>query len=148
VTVRYRTVASKVRVDADGKRVTGIDYISYSDVGKKSPDGSGTVVGRRYVLAAHAMETPRLLLNSCDRMPQGVANSSRQVGCNLMDHPLYLRWGLTPGPTFPYRGPLATAGIESLRDGAFRGRRAAFRVEFGNEGWNFAAGDPETTVLD
>ena len=65
-----------------------------------------------------------------------------------MDHPLYLRWGLTPKPTFPYRGPLSTAGIESLRDGPFRGDRAAFRVEFGNEGWNFTRGDPETTTLD
>jgi choline dehydrogenase-like flavoprotein len=148
VTVRYRTVASNIQIDTDTRRVKGIDYITYRDVGSKSPDGGGTARGRRYVLAAHAIETPRLLLNSRSVMPAGVANSSGQVGRNLMDHPLYLRWGLTPKPTFPYRGPLATAGIESLRDGKFRSRRAAFRVEFGNEGWNFAAGDPDTTVSD
>jgi pyrroloquinoline quinone biosynthesis protein E len=51
-------------------------------------------------------------------------------------------------PTWPYRGPLATAGVESLRDGPFRKDRAAWRVEFGNEGWNFAAFDPGTTTLD
>ncbi|HJY05439.1 MAG TPA: GMC family oxidoreductase, partial [Bryobacteraceae bacterium] len=49
---------------------------------------------------------------------------------------------------YPYRGPLATAGIESLRDGAFRSQRAAYRIEIGNEGWNFAIGDPNTTALD
>jgi choline dehydrogenase-like flavoprotein len=105
-------------------------------------------VGRVYVIATHAIEAPKLLLNSCDQLATGVANNSDQVGRNLMDHPLYLSWGLTPQPTYPYRGPLATAGIESLRDGAFRARRAAFRVEFGNEGWNFSNGDPETTTLD
>jgi choline dehydrogenase-like flavoprotein len=67
-----------------------------------------------------------------------------------MDHVLYLSWALcAPGqPVFPYRGPLATAGIESLRDGAFRAFRSAFRMEIGNEGWNFAVGDPDTTLTD
>ena len=64
----------------------------------------------------------KLLLNSREQLAAGVANNSGQVGQNLMDHPLYLTWGLTPKPTFPYRGPLATAGIESLRDGPFRAR--------------------------
>ena len=41
-----------------------------------------------------------------------------------------------------------TAGIESTRDGAFRRDRAAFRIEIGNEGWNFPIGDPWTTTLD
>jgi len=37
-----------------------------------------------------------------------------------MDHPLYLAWALMPQPVFGYRGPLATSGIENLRDGKFR----------------------------
>jgi choline dehydrogenase-like flavoprotein len=148
VEVRSQTVASKVRLDDDKKKVVGIEYIHYSDPGQRSPDGTGTAVGRIYVIATHAIEAPKLLLNSRDQLAAGVANTSDQVGRNLMDHPLYLTWGLTPKPTFPYRGPLATAGIESLRDGPFRGQRAAFRVEFGNEGWNFSNGDPETTTLD
>jgi len=49
---------------------------------------------------------------------------------------------------FGYRGPLTTAGIESLRDGAFRAFRSSFRMEIGNEGWNFAVGDPYTTAAD
>jgi len=67
-----------------------------------------------------------------------------------MDHPLYLAWALMPEgkPVYPYRGPLSTAGIEDLRDGKFRSERAAFRIEIGNEGWNFPIGDPNTTTLD
>ena len=148
VDIMYQTVAAKVRLDQNNKMVTGIECITYSDVGKKSPTGTIVVTGTTYVIAGHAIETPKLLLNSNDQLSAGVANTSRQVGKNLMDHPLFLRWGLTKDPTYPYRGPLATAGIESLRDGPFRSDRAAFRVEFGNEGWNFAAGDPENTVFD
>jgi choline dehydrogenase-like flavoprotein len=148
VDVMYRTVASKVKLDQNNKMVVGIECITYDNLEKKSPTGTIVVTGTIYVIAGHAIETPKLLLNSNEQLPNGVANSSGQVGKNLMDHPLFLRWGLTKDPTFPYRGPLATAGIESLRDGLFRDKRAAFRVEFGNEGWNFAAGDPETTVLD
>lgn len=148
VDILYQAVADKILLAADNKTVTGIHYILYKTEGVRSPVGEGIARGKTYVIAAHAIETPKLLLNSNGQLPAGVANRSGQVGRNLMDHPLFLRWGLTPTPTFPYRGPLATAGIETLRDGAFRSQRAAFRVEFGNEGWNFAGGDPERTTLD
>ena len=148
VDVIYKAVADKVLLDEVGQNVTGIHYITYTVEGTRSPSGTGVAVGTIYLLAAHAIETPKLLLNSNDQLPAGVANKSGQVGRNLMDHPLFLRWGLTPEPTWPYRGPLATAGIESLRDGDFRKDRAAWRVELGNEGWNFAAFDPESSTLD
>lgn len=148
VTVWPQTVASHVSVDEDGQ-VSGIDYIQYQQVTGPA-SARGTVSAKIYVIAAHAIETPRLLLMSKNdgRYPNGIANSSGCVGQNLMDHPLYLAWALAPQPIYPYRGPLATAGIESLRDGAFRSERAAFRIEIGNEGWNFAVGDPDTTTLD
>jgi choline dehydrogenase-like flavoprotein len=67
-----------------------------------------------------------------------------------MDHPLYLGWALMPEgkPVWGYRGPLSTGGIEEMRDGPFRKERGAFRIEIGNEGWNFPIGDPHTTTLD
>jgi glucose dehydrogenase len=34
------------------------------------------------------------------------------------------------------------------RDGEFRRDRGAFRIEIGNEGWNFPIGDPDTTTVD
>ena len=127
-------------------RITGITYKVYDDPAGPVT-GTGTVTARIYVLAAHAVEVPKLLLNSrCDEFPDGIANSSDQVGRNLMDHPIQLNWALMSEPLYPYRGPLSTSGIESLRDGGFRSQRAAFRIEIGNEGWNWAVGDPWTTV--
>lgn len=148
VTLWPRTVATNVEVDEHGQ-VRGIDYKQYETAGGPCTK-TGSVAGKRYVIAAHAIETPRLLLMSTNegRTPKGVANSSDQVGRNLMDHPLYLAWALMPEPVFGYRGPLATSGIESLRDGDFRRERAAFRIEIGNEGWNFSINDPYTTTLD
>ena len=35
-----------------------------------------------------------------------------------------------------------------MRDGDFRKDRAAFRIEIGNEGWNFPIGYPYTTTVD
>jgi glucose dehydrogenase len=144
----YRTVACEIRIGENG-RVSEIRYKQYN------PDGSrgleGAVSAKVYVIAGNAIETPRLLLMS-NKQPHfegGVANSSGQVGKNLMDHPFYVPWGLLPQSTFPYRGPLSTSGIEDLRDGGFRRERAAFRIEIGNEGWNFAiGGDPNITTLD
>jgi choline dehydrogenase-like flavoprotein len=106
----------------------------------------GQVTGKFYVLAAHAVENVKILLNS--PMGQGqptVANQSGQVGRNLADHPVSLVYALTDQPLYGYRGPLSTSGIESLRDGAFRTYRGAFRMEIGNDGWSWPIGDPYTT---
>jgi choline dehydrogenase-like flavoprotein len=91
------TTATIVEVGPDG-RATAIRF--------KRWDGSeGTASGRVFVLAAHAIEIPRLLLNSrTAATPNGVANGSDQVGRNLMDHPIQLSWALAPTPVWPYRG--------------------------------------------
>ncbi len=145
VTVSYQSVAYNVEVD--GNNATRIDYYVWSrDANGNLTKTSNSVTGKIYVLAAHAIENAKLLLMS--NKWQGIANSSDQVGRNLMDHPLYLSWALAPEQIYGYRGPLATSGIESLRDGEFRKYRASFRMEIGNEGWNFSKGDPYTTALD
>jgi choline dehydrogenase-like flavoprotein len=145
--IKFQTVATNLRLDASGQ-IAGIDFVTYDREvgGGKTP---GTVTAKRYVLAAHAMETPKLLLLS--NGGQGVANSSGLVGQNLLDHVMYLAWArgaLDQPPLFPFRGPLSTSGIETMRDGDFRRQHSAFRVEIGNEGWNWAAGDPYTAVND
>ena len=150
VDVVYKTVASQVLLDKDG-RVSGIDYIRYDKENGPATE-RGRVTGKIYILAGNAIETPRLLLMSKnERTPAGVANrkdGKGSVGKYLMDHPLYLAWALAPKPLWGYRGPLSTAGIEICRDGKFRSDRGAFRIEIGNEGWNFAIGDPDTTTVD
>ena len=148
VSILYQTVASEVLV-GDDDQVCGINYLQYADQGGPVT-ASGTVTATRYVIAGHAIETPKLLLMSKNdgRTPNGVANKSGHLGQHLMDHPIYLSWALNGDQVFGYRGPLSTAGIEDMRDGAFRSKHAAFRIEIGNEGWNFPIGDPYTTTLD
>jgi choline dehydrogenase-like flavoprotein len=146
VTVWAQTVVDRLMVDPVSGRITGVSYKQY-----QVPDGpataTGTVSGTLVVMAAHAIETPKILLNSAtSTLPGGVANRSGMVGRNLMDHPVQLSWARMTTPVYPFRGPLSTSGIESLRDGPFRTQRAPFRMEMGNEGWNWAAGDPYTTV--
>ncbi|MBL4606023.1 MAG: GMC family oxidoreductase [Flavobacteriaceae bacterium] len=148
VDVWYQHVVSKVLLDPETDEVSGVEYITY-DTQTGGKTGTGTVSAKKYVMAAHAIETPKLLLMSkSDKFPNGVANSSGQVGKNLMDHIMYLAWGLAKSPVYPYRGPLSTSGIESIRDGAFRKDRAAYRIEIGNEGWQWATGDPFTSLAD
>jgi choline dehydrogenase-like flavoprotein len=129
-----KAIAYSVEVDSAG-RVSGIRF--------KRPDASlQSATARVYVLAAHAIETAKLLLMSrSSTLPNGVANSSDQVGRNLMDHPTLLSYGLTGKPVYPYRGPLSTSGIEQFRDGAFRRTRGSFRIEIGNDGWSWPVGD-------
>lgn len=146
VDIWYQTIATSVSVDSASGLVNGVNYLQYQEPNGPAT-GSGTATAKIYVLAAHGIETAKILLNS----PWGdtgktVANSSDQVGRNLMDHPVQLNYALAQQQLYPYRGPLATSGIESLRDGPFRSQRAAFRMEMGNEGWNWATGDPYTTV--
>ena len=136
-----QTTAIEVEVGTEG-RVTAIRF--------KRWDGSeGVASGKVFVLAAHAIETPRLLLHSrSEALPNGVANRSDQVGRNLMDHPTQLSWALSREPVWPYRGPLSTSSIETFRHGAFRKDRPAMRIEIGNDGWSWPKGAPVSTAAE
>ena len=135
--VIHQTVANRVVVGPDGD-VAGIDYLAWT--GNTFPQAtSGTITATRYVLAAHSVENAKLLLMS------GAANTSDQVGRNLMDHPFLLSWGLADEPLGTFRGPGSTSGIETLRDGPYRADHAAFRVDIDN--WGFGIlGAPVTDV--
>ncbi len=134
-------VVYAIDVDANGN-VTQVRF--------KRPDKSeGVATGKIFVLAAHAIEGPKLLqMSRTDALPNGVANSSGLVGRHLMDHPIQLSWCVTGDPIFGYRGPLSTSGIENLRDGAFRANRAAFRIEMHNDGWEFPGQQPYQSIAD
>ena len=135
--VYERTNATFVETDSD-LNVTGIKF--------RRPDGSsGKVTGKIYVIAANAIETPRLLLHSrSSRLPNGVANRSNQMGRNLMDHPLQLSWALAQNPVWPYRGPMSTSGIENLRDGPKRSAQASIRTQISADGWSWPTGGLST----
>ena len=97
--------------------------------------------GRVVIVAAHAIETAKLLLLS------ELANSSDQVGRNLMDHLQGQVAGLFPEPIHPFRGPPTVSGIDVFRDGKARANRAAFRMSVGNDGWGLVEG-PYGTLLN
>ncbi len=121
-----------IPLNADGS-AAGVVY--------RRPDGTDeTVLARIVVLAANAVETPKIMLIA--NGGNGVGNSSDQVGRNLMDHPIQLSYALSGEPVYPQRGPLSTAGIESTRRALTRDHHSAFRVEIGNDGWKFPIGDP------
>ena len=147
-----KAVVDAIHID-DGGAVTGLHYLTYDDVSVPAATGrtgEGVATADVYVLAAHAIENARILLNSERVTGRAVANSSGLVGRHLMDHPVYLAWGLMPeaAPFYGYRGPQSTSGVETLRDGAFRRRRAAWRIELGNAGWTWPIGDPYVTGAD
>jgi glucose dehydrogenase len=128
---RLETGAVVHRIEMDA------NHVASATVHFRRPDGSaGTAVGRMVVLAAHAIETPKLLLMSRDeRTPKGVANSSDTVGRYLMSHIDQGTRGLTGTPIYPYRGPVITSAIREFRDGAFRQKHSAIGTSISNEGW-------------
>ncbi|MCY7296927.1 GMC family oxidoreductase [Alteromonas sp. a30] len=141
VEIRSQSVAFNLEVDPSTNQISKVHYKKY-----QSPDSPDyhceTVSGTVVVLASHAVENAKLMLAS------NVGNSSGLVGCNLMDHPTMLTWGLMPENIGAFRGPGSTSGIPSLRGGEFRKDHAAFRIEIGNWGWNWPTGAPIATVPD
>ncbi len=136
--VELRTSAVVTRLKkGTGGRVTTVYYKDWksNDIMKER-----SVQGAVVVLAAHAIEAPKILL-----MSNGLANSSGQVGRNLMDHVQFELIATFPEPLYPFRGPQSIASIEDFRDGAFRNQRSAFRMTIGNDGWG-RTGSPATVI--
>lgn len=151
VEIRYRSAVTRVEV-ADGDNLVAKIYYKHwqRNNGGMKVSAEKPITARVYLLCAHSIETPRILLNSPWQGASGedktVANSSGQVGKNLMDHLIILKWGLADKPLYPYRGPLSTSGIGEFRDGEERKERAAFRLEIGNDGWVWPTGAPVSDV--
>ena len=82
LTLRPFSVVKRLVYDAQKNRVTGVRIIDAQT--KEEREYTARVV----FLCASALESARILLNS------GVANSSGQVGRNLMDH---IKWGGASG---------------------------------------------------
>lgn len=82
--------------------------------------------GRHFILAAGAIETPRLLFNSADAaMPNGLANSSGALGRYLQDNAkvalstaLWKLWGKPAAPDIGYGDLLIILSKDTLPDGS------------------------------
>jgi len=135
-------VAVQVALDADQK-IAAVYYRNFD----QDPSGPvGVARAKIYVLAAHAVETPRLMLLSGGKFgvpAAGLSNSSDQVGRNLMGFGNVDTMGYTPesSPVYPYRGPVsATGGIGAWRDGEFRKEMASVAMFSLNGGFTPAVG--------
>jgi choline dehydrogenase-like flavoprotein len=139
LTIRTQAVASTLMIDERSRDITGIVYKTY-----KTPDDlsytTSVACGKIYVLAASALENAKILLAS------NAANSSDQVGRNLMDHLVLLTWGLFPEKVYPYRGPGCTTYIPTFRDGEFRKDFAAWISPMDNWGWSWPTFAPGSDV--
>jgi choline dehydrogenase-like flavoprotein len=124
-------VVNRIKSDDNGK-ITSINYLS--------PDKSArTLTARYFVLAAHAIESPKILLMSkSDKYPRGIANSSDMVGRNLMDH-TGIGVGIVAEQEFwPGNGPNALLVFLNGRDGDFRKNSASYKTKLRNVAGNTA----------
>jgi choline dehydrogenase-like flavoprotein len=137
--LRDQAVVTRLEVEPGAAAIASVHYRRW--------DGSDeTVACRIVVLAAHAVESAKILLLSNER--GGLANTSGQVGRNLMDHPQGAGGCLAREPLYPFRGPPTTSGIDAFRDGPFRSHQAAFRLSLGNDGWGSRIESPVQSVKD
>jgi choline dehydrogenase-like flavoprotein len=101
-----RSEAHVIRVEHDDAGLTGVTYI----------DGDGLEQFQRarlVCLACNSIETPRLLLNSASsQFPDGLANSSGQVGRNYMRHLTASVYAIFDKPVRFYRGETMAGHIE------------------------------------
>lgn len=97
------TEAVVQKVTAKKNKVTGVEYKDRNGVTK-------TLTARNVVLAGNGIGTARLLLLSANSdFPTGLANSSDQVGRNLMHHPTALVTGVFDDYVDGFKGPFAVS---------------------------------------
>lgn len=121
--LRSECMVVRINHDASGK-VTGVVYADKSGAMHEQK-------ARAVCVAGNSIETPRLLLNSASGMfPQGLANSSGQVGRNYMAHLTGAVYAIMPGPVHLHRGT-QMAGI--IKDEQYhkpeRGFAAGYELE-------------------
>ena len=124
VEIRRGSVVTRLEAAANGN----VHTVVFRDW-RTDPTKDVRLTAKIVVLAANAIESPKIWLNS------GLGNKSDQVGRNLMDHLQFEVVGLFPDPIYTFRGPQGLSGIEVFRDGAFRKDSGAFRMTVGNDGW-------------
>ena len=131
--VRPNSQVLQIEHDASGK-VTGVLYADAE--GKRHRQKA-----RAVAVAGNSIESPRLLLNSASSMfPDGLANSSGQVGRNYMRHMTGSVYAIFDRPVHMYRGT-TMAGIitdESVNDPS-RGFVGGYEMETLSLGLPFMA---------
>lgn len=131
--VRPNAMAIKIEHDAQGK-VTGVIYADATGAMQRQK-------ARAVAVAGNSIESPRLLLNSAsNQFPDGLANSSGQVGRNYMRHTTGTVYGVFERPVHMYRGT-TMAGIvrDEARHDPSRGFAGGYELETLSLGLPFMA---------
>ncbi|MBP8936958.1 MAG: GMC family oxidoreductase [Agrobacterium sp.] len=118
----------------DKNRIVAMNYYD--------PDKqSHRVTAKTFVIAANGIETPKLLLLAAnDKNPNGIANSSDQVGRNMMDHPGIGMSFQAGEPIWAGAGSVQMSSITNFRDGPFRSEHSAIQIGYNNTAQNSRAG--------
>jgi choline dehydrogenase-like flavoprotein len=104
VELRAESTVLKIEHDRSGK-VSGVVYVDSQ--GRRQLQKA-----RAVCVAGNSIESPRLLLNSeTSKYPNGLANSSGQVGKNYMCHSTSFGFAIHKKPVYMYRGSAASAII-------------------------------------
>jgi choline dehydrogenase-like flavoprotein len=129
---------TRILTDAGGAWASGVEF-------RRANGETATVRADMVVLAAFAVQNPRLLLASAtDRHPRGLANSSGLVGKYLMSHPAALVYGLFDEATQCHLG--ATGGQLVNQDGYGKETHAEHGA-FGSYQWMVAQAVKPTDLL-
>lgn len=107
------TDAIVYKIEKDSKdKIVAVHYMN-------SHQQSFRLTAKYFILAAHGFETPKLLILS------DIANSSGQVGRNLMGHASLGVHIIADEPLWSGRGAVQQGGILNGRDGDFRKEHSA-----------------------
>ena len=131
--LRPESHALRIEHDASGK-VTGVVY---ADAAGQQHLQKARVV----CVAGNSIESPRLLLNSASaKFPDGLANSSGQVGRNYMRHMTASVYGVFDRPVHMFRGTTMAGVIQDeSRHDPSRGFAGGYEMETLSLGLPFMA---------
>ena len=129
VTLLADTCVRRLLTDPGGRRVTGVVA-----TGLDSSDQTYTTSA--YIVAAHAVESARLLLLSAGGAhPDGLGNRSDHVGRNLMEHwYVFSRVRMADRRFYPYRLGFDVAESHQFYSREDRDEAGAFKLEFSDRG--------------
>jgi choline dehydrogenase-like flavoprotein len=119
VTMLVETCVTSITTDAAKGHATGVNVID--------PEGATrSITAKHVIVAANAIETPRLLLDS------GIGNSSGLLGRNLMFHIVFATIAVFPDEIDSYRGRPITHAMADFTVPDADGFRGGY-VELGGE---------------
>jgi len=121
--LRIECMATRIEHGADGR----VKAVVYRDNKGQEQRQKARIV----CVAGNGIETPRLLLLSeSSKFPQGLANSSGQLGRNYCHQILGFVWGIFDKPVYSWRGATLAGVIEDeVKNDSSRGFVGGYRME-------------------